>query len=622
MSKSIAKVVAKSIDTLSSWCGTVSALLLVACALDICYEICMRHVFNRPSIWSLNINTYAMIWFAFLAVPYALKQKSHVHVDILVTRLAPEIQETLKAVAYLFIILFCSLFTAYGLSLWWTSIMTDEVDSLILLPMWTVKLAPPLGIFVLGLQAVKMFFESWINLKESTRNASIKKNKIYAILSLFVVLLLCGFFLMKINVILGLVVLLLVLLVMGVPVAFALGCIGIAGFFLLFGGERALINVAAIGYSTLNSFTLVALPLFIFAGQIIQQGGIARDIFEACSTLLERMKGGLGVATVGACAIFAAISGSTVATAATIGLIAIPELLARGYDRRLAYGIVAAGGTLGILIPPSNSMILIGVLTEESVGKLFMAGLIPGIVLAAMLAATVIIMAKRTTSSKQKNLKQQLTIIKRAFWGFMLPVVMLGGMYFGIFTPTEAAAVGTLYSLVICLGSRKLTFKKLPGVLAESTKTIGMLFMIIVGAMIVGNVVTRLQVPQSLTSAILAKDIPGWVFIAAVMGFCIILGMFLECASITLIMIPILYPALSALGYNIMWFAVLFTINMELALLTPPVGLNLYVIQQISGARLEEVIKGVLPFIAVLTIGLILIAIWPSLSLWLPSTMK
>ena len=413
-------------------------------------------------------------------------------------------------------------------------------------------------------------------------------------------------------------------LVVGMPVAFSLGLTGLAGLFAL-EGMGAYHGLTMIVYESLHSFTLTAIPLFILMANILIHSKISEDLYRLIYGLVGHLPGGLGIATVLFCAGFSAISGSSVATAATVGMLAIPEMLKAGYDRRFTYGLVAAGGTLGILIPPSLSMILYGALTDVSVGDLFVAGIIPGIILTGLfLIYTVIHSRRRGYGRAQKaGRRERVTAFKRASWGLVLPPLVVGGIYLGWFTPTEAAGVGVVYSLAAALISRRIKITGLMPVLLATIRTTAMVLTIIIGAIIFGHVVTLLQVPQHLINFLAQMDVAPWQFIVLVCIMFIFLGDFLEVVSITIITLPIIFPVLLALGINPVWFAVIMTINMEFALITPPVGLNLFVIKGVvEEATLNEVFRGTLPFMILMLATLVLVILAPPLSTWLPALVK
>lgn len=420
------------------------------------------------------------------------------------------------------------------------------------------------------------------------------------------------------------IILLMGLLLCGLPVAFSLGAAGLTGMFFFGGGVTALSQIPIIAYKSLDDFVITAIPLYVLMSHILLAGKVGSDLYEVASKWFRHLPGGLGVATILACAVFAAISGSSVATAITIGAVAIPEMLSRGYDRRLVLGSVAAGGTLGILIPPSIPMILYGAITNESVGALFMSGVVPGIVLTTMFIAILVLRSRNLPSEEPASWSERFAVLRRTIWGLFLPVVVVGGIYAGIFTPTEAAAVGTVYSLFItfCL-YRTVTLADMPHILKETVKTSTMIFAIIVGAMLFGFVLTVLQLPQQMTGLVTALDSNRWLVFIAINLLLLVLGCFLETVSIILITLPILFPVITKLGFDPIWFNVVLVINMELALITPPVGMNLFVIQGIAeDSNMAEIIRGVYPFGLAMMALIAVLAFWPGLATWLPQFLK
>lgn len=424
--------------------------------------------------------------------------------------------------------------------------------------------------------------------------------------------------------ILGFTALLLLLLVMGLPVAFSLGMAGVAGMLLFMGGDGALAQLPIIGYKSLDDFVLTAVPLYILMSQILLTGKVGNDLFELANKWLRHLPGGLGIATVMACAVFAAITGSSVACAVTIGAIAIPEMLARGYERSLVLGAVAAGGTLGILIPPSIPMILYGAITDESIGKLFMSGVVPGAILTVLFIMIVVYRSRNLPREDAASWDERISALKKSFWGLLLPVIVVGGIYTGVFTPTEAAGIGTVYSLIITFGIyRTLSLKDMPEILEDTIKTTCMIFAIMIGASLFGFVLTILDAPQALTNFVVDMQTNRWVIFVAINILLLFLGCILESVSIIFITLPILFPLIVRLGFDPIWFNVVMLINLELALITPPVGMNLFVLQGISpDSKMTQIIKGVIPFGAVMALEILLLCFFPEIATWLPGVVK
>ncbi|MBI5909583.1 MAG: TRAP transporter large permease subunit [Betaproteobacteria bacterium] len=407
----------------------------------------------------------------------------------------------------------------------------------------------------------------------------------------------------------------------GIPVFTGLTLFAAA---ILVGVEGNLGNLGEIVFGKLDAYLLVAIPLFTLMAHFMIRGKVVNDLYDTAHTLLRHLPGGLGVATVAACTIFAAISGSSVATALTIGSAAIPQMLRYGYAPRVAYGVVGAGGTLGILIPPSAPMVLFGVVSDTSIGALFMAGVVPGFMMAAIFAVYCMWSATAKSAGREKraSLDEALAAIRKSIWSLSLPPLILGGMYFGVFTATEAAGVGALAALLIAtLVYRSLDLRGIWDAARDAARTSAMLFMILIGAALFGHVLTKLRIPAQMVDLVTAYGVSQVVFLVAVMVLIFILGMFLETISIILITTPVIMPVLVHLGINPIWYGVLLTINLELALITPPVGMNLFAIKAITKAPIGEIIIGVAPYVLLLILGLALVMAFPGLALWLPSTM-
>ena len=415
---------------------------------------------------------------------------------------------------------------------------------------------------------------------------------------------------------------LLLCLAIGLPVAFSLFFSSLIGILLT---SQSLFIIPHVVYSALDNFVLLAIPLFIFMGHIMLEGGIGETIFDWANVWLRHLPGGLVLASILSCALFAAISGSSVATALTIGIVAFPAMVARGYQKEFVLGALAAGGTLGIIIPPSIPLILYGTITEESVGKLFIAGIIPGIVIVSYLMIYSIVACSKNPrlytkvppSSWKERWEKTIVFIPI----LSLPVIVIGGIYTGIFTPTEASAVGVICSYLTCM--KKLGFRDIIDILKRTAKTSIMLLSIVAGAKLFGHVMATMQVAQNLTKFVIQLQVQPWMFIVFVMILLIILGALLDPAGIILITTPIFLPILQTLGIDLIYFGVIFTVNMELANVTPPVGMNLFVLSGImEGVRYEDVVRGVIPFIIVLALGFVTVVLFPTLSTWLPTYAK
>ena len=409
------------------------------------------------------------------------------------------------------------------------------------------------------------------------------------------------------------------LLLMRVPVAFALGGLGLV--LLLIGGFSPLMAPQSM-LGTIDNFVLLAVPLFLLMSNVLLKGGVGRDLFAAVQAWVGHLPGGLAIATVVSCGIFAAISGSSVATAATIGTVAIPEMSQRGYPRPFVLGLLAAGGTLGILIPPSIPMIVYGFITEESVIRLFLAGIGPGLILMALFIGFSMIYAwlsPQCESSPKASWSERRDTGLRALPALGLAGLIIWGIYWGVFTPTEAAAIGFAASLVITgLVLRTLTWQTLKEAVTQSMVTTVTILLIVAGAKVFGKAISLYRIPQDVSFFISQNFSEAWLFILVVGAVLVLMGLFLEALSMMLIMVPVLAPSLLGLGIDPIWFGVFFVIMIECALITPPVGLNLYVIQAVGKATMQEVARGVWPFLTLMLVTVFLIYVFPDLAMYIP----
>lgn len=410
-----------------------------------------------------------------------------------------------------------------------------------------------------------------------------------------------------------------VLLFLRVPVAISLA---LSTIFVLMQSNFNMNMMPQRIFTALDSFPMMAIPGFVLAGVIMARGGISKYLIEALKSWVGHLPGGLAVVTILASGIFAAISGSSPATAAAIGSIMIPALVAGGYDKKYALGLVAAGGTLGILIPPSVPLIIYGITSEESIGALFMAGLFPGLGLLAVLIVAAVFYAKKNgfKGSEKATWNERGRASLKAIWGAFLPILILGSIYSGAVTPTESAVIAVVYGLIVSIFVyREFKIKDFRTVIVESINVTAMIFLIIGAASLFGLYLTNNQIPQAVGAWIAESEMNVWIFMLIVNLLFFVLGMFLEAVSIILITLPILLPILDHFGINLYHFAIIMVINLELGMITPPVGLNLFVVSGIAKEKLSVAVKGVIPFIVLMIAYLVIVILFPQLSLWLPS---
>jgi len=378
-------------------------------------------------------------------------------------------------------------------------------------------------------------------------------------------------------------------------------------------------------FHNLDGFVIMAVPFFIIMANFMASGETAKRLVNFLNSFLKRFPGGIGVAVMVACAIFAAMCGSGSAATAAFAIFVIPLMTALGYDRAFVAGLVASGGGLAILIPPSLSFIFYGAMTGESVGTLFLAGVVPGIIVTIALCFCIMIIAKRRNYAKDDtviSLKDILNSFKKATWSLMIPIIVLGGIYGGVFTPTEAAAVGAVYILILSVFIEKsIKGKEILNCLSKSMELTANIFLIVAAALLFGFALTLEEVPQKILYYMNSLNLSKIHFLMFINIFMLIMGCFLDSASIILITTPIIYPIVKALGIDPIQFGVIMTLNLEIGLLTPPFGMNLFIVSGVAKIPPEEVARGSLPFMIILFLGLIVVTYVPIVSLWLPKLM-
>ena len=410
------------------------------------------------------------------------------------------------------------------------------------------------------------------------------------------------------------------LMFIGVPVAISLGLAGSVTIILF--SPDSVRSLAIKLFETSEHYTLLAIPFFLLAGSFMTTGGVARRLIDFANASVGHIRGGLAIGAVMACMLFAALSGSSPATVAAVGSIAIAGMVRSGYPQPFAAGIVTNAGTLGILIPPSVVMVVYAAATETSVGTLFMAGVVPGFLLGLVLMVAIYIIAvkKNLPALPRATVREWLGAARKAIWGLLLMVIILGGIYSGMFTPTEAAGVAAVYSAFIALFVYKdMRITQAPKVVLESAKLSIMLMFIIANAMLFAHVLTTEQIPQQITAMVLEAGLEPWMFLLVVNIVLLVAGAFMEPSAIILILAPILFPIAVQLGIDPIHLGIIMVVNMEIGLITPPVGLNLFVTSAVTGMPLADVIKAAMPWLMILLGFLVLVTYVPSISMGLPN---
>jgi C4-dicarboxylate transporter, DctM subunit len=426
------------------------------------------------------------------------------------------------------------------------------------------------------------------------------------------------------------VVVLIILLFSGMHIGVVMALIGFLGYSYLVGWAGGFEVLKSVPYSTFSTYEFTVIPLFVLMGEFCFHGDISGDLYAAAHRFLGNLKGGLAMATIGACAAFAAVSGSSMATAATMSTVALPEMRKRNYDLSLATGTLAAGGTIGILIPPSVILVVYGMLTQTSIGKLFLAGFVPGILQAVLFILVIAFICWRNPdkgpASGSSSMVDKLKSLKNVWIVLLLFILVIGGIYFGVFSPTEGAAMGAAGAFVFALARRKLNFKAFRSSLIETVKYSGMIFFIMVGAMMLGYFFAVTRLPSEIATVISGLEWNKYIIWAGVVVLYLFLGCIMDSMAMVLLTVPILFPLMcgpTGLGFDPVWFGVMIVIVVEMGMITPPVGMNVFVIKGMApDVPTYSIFKGILPFLYADMFQVIILTMFPAVVLWLPNVFK
>lgn len=422
-------------------------------------------------------------------------------------------------------------------------------------------------------------------------------------------------------------VVLVALMFLRIPVGFVMAIVGFAGFGLLVTWDASLNLLARDFFSIFGSYNLTVIPLFVLMGQLAHHSGISGRLFNAAHKFFGHLPGGLAIATIGACAGFSAICGSTSATAATMASVALPEMKKYNYDPALATGVVAAGGSLGILIPPSTIFIIYGIMTEQSVGKLFMAGVLPGILLSLLFVATVLIWTHLKPGlceqAPKSTFREKLASLSGVIETFILFVLVMGGLFIGVFTPTEAAAIGAFGTLIIALVGRNLTWRGFVQSLQETTRISCMILVIVAGATVFGHFLAVTSIPTEIGNWVSELKLHRYIIMGIIIFIYLAMGCLMDSLAMIMLTIPIFFPVVTTLGFDPIWFGVIIVVVTEMGVITPPVGINVYVVAGVArDIPLHTIFKGAMHLLMAQLVTAILLILFPQIALFLPGLMK
>ncbi|MGB3288706.1 MAG: TRAP transporter large permease subunit [Burkholderiaceae bacterium] len=667
-------IAVRAADGIVKASGFLAGLALLAMSLIMCYEIGSRSLFNSPTSWATEISTYLLVALVFLGLGIAQSSNSHVQVELWVDRLSPEARRGVELVCQ-WTGLFFILMSGWQMAAFNVREYVNGTRDwgLLSTPQWMPELPVSIGLLVYALAILVDIYRlrppagagrRWalpvLALLLAASLLMLGRNSVMAFgnrfdwgtisIVIFMVLgmlawsglrtmlqtvallgVLCLLYWLMRGQSLAMVGVLLVLtmiflLLFGVRIALALGMVGMLGvYFLLSRPQLSLLAERA--WSSTNTFTLSAVPMFIFMGGLLLRSGIVAGMFDSLVRWFGRTPGGLAHASAGASAVFAAVSGSSIATAATLGKVACPEMIERGYSPRLTYGVTGAGATLGILIPPSIPMIIYGTTVGASVTHLFMGGVLPGLLLMSMFMLTALVWALGWRGSAPAahaySMREKLVSSKGMVPFAAIIFAVLGSMYAGIATPTEAAAIGALAAYILCLIRKKINIAGLFEVALDTAKVSAMLLLIVVGASIFSWVFDYIRLPREIVALITHAGLEPWMVVVLMTLVYLVLGMFIESISMMLMTLPVTYPIAMALGMDPIWFGVFLVLMIEIGLITPPLGMVLFVLSSMSGkVSFVQISLGVLPFVAVMLAFLAILYSFPDIVLWLPQQAK
>jgi len=417
------------------------------------------------------------------------------------------------------------------------------------------------------------------------------------------------------------------LIFLRVPIGVAMGAVGVAGLASIVSVDAAITRLGQVAFGMTAQYLTAVIPLFVLMGEFAFVSGLSREAYRAMYKWLGHLPGGLAMATIGGCAGFAAVCGSSAATALTMASVALPEMRQYKYDSRLALGSIAAGGTLGILIPPSMGFVLYGILTEQSIGKLFLAGVLPGILLSTLFIITIYVWAKFNPllgpTAAKISWHERLAVFKDIWGVAILFLLVMGGIYLGVFTPTEAAAVGALGAIIIALARRRLTRENVMTSFRNTLRTTGMIFVLIIGARLFSYLMARSGLTIALADFVGSLPLPPLVILICILVLFLFLGCVMDAFAMVVLIVPILFPVILELGLDPIWFAVLTVIMMEMGLITPPIGMNVFIMSGVArDVPMYTIFRGVFPFVLAMAVCVAIVVAFPQIALFLPNAMK
>lgn len=612
--------------------AAASAILAVMMFL-LAADVIGRYFFNRPVLGSIEITEFMMATMVFLGLAYTQMHKGHINVDVLIGRLSPRAQAVLSSITT-----FATL-GVFALISWRCVVHAGLLKvGQYISPTWYIPLYPFLYVAAAGAAVICLvLLVDFINsLKQVMKDNKTWQARAGLVLLMLVVWAALALPIWGLGIIGGaspltagvyFTVFMIIILFSGTPVGIVMALIAFLGIVYLSGAAPALSSMAMIPYSTSASYGNSVIPLFVLMGVFCFHAGLSRDLYYMAYKWLGRLPGGLAMATIAACAGFAAVSGSGAATAATMGTVAIPEMKRYKYHPALTTGCIAAGGTIGILIPPSIPMVIYGILTQQSIGKLFLAGFIPGILQAVFYIVTIYILCKfdplMGPLGARTTLKEKAISLKDGWGVVVLFLIVIGGLYLGVFTPTEAAAIGAFGAFIFAVSKRRLNWGRFTSSLTETGVTTGMVFLILIGGILFGQFLSLSRLPVGVATLMSGVEVNRYIVLAGIILVYLFLGCIMSAMAMIIITVPIFFPVISALGFDPIWFGILIVRMVEIGAITPPVGLNVFIIHGIAKTvPMYTIFRGIFPFLIADLLHVVLLIAVPAVVLVIPDMMK
>ena len=631
----IARIGHKVLDPVCRYLCYAAAILTLMMSIAMVVDLVSRLAFRKPLTGMIELQTYMLVFMAFFSIAYTMLKNQHVAVDLITSKLSPHVNSLLQSIFSIwgaFIFAAMSLLSALRAI---EAFERDQISDILKVPFGLLYSAVSLGTLLLALALVTLLLSHLSGLFQHYRD----RTKFWTTFGAVVLISLAGIFSADIlkavlpdlsSPAIGIIytIFLMIILLLGFPVGFSMAFAGLTGLFYLIGHDVAF-NIAKINtYDAVAVYFFVVIPFFLLMGFFILHAGIGAKLYDAGIKVFGRLPGGLAVGTVAGCGGFAAICGDSVASAATMGSVSVPEMKKYNYDDSLATGSVAAGGTLGILIPPSIGFVVYGIITEQSIGKMFMAGIIPGIILTIGFAAAVYV---QCLINPKLGPKAEKFTFKEIAWSIFeiwpvgaLFAAVIGGIYSGILTPTEAGGIGASGALLIALFAKDFNRKKLFSALFEATTTSAMIFTILIGVGLLGYMITLTDLPRSFANYLNALDVSRYVIYVLILLLYLVLGMVMNIIPMMMLTLPILFPTVLGLGFDPIWFGVIMVIMMEMGQITPPIGINVFVIHGVAkkyDVSMATIYRGIIPFVIVELLVIFLLTLFPEIVLWLPNSM-